>query len=136
MPVIHQLTGNNDLLSFVFESITGNAVEIRNSAPQKYLIPKAPILGASQLSIDSVLGGCLKSVQSSFTISIHVSAVEDLTDYMPAGKKMIVYEFLCDLCMPLDAEIIFQTVCTKDTETFVIDNDSAFQGRLNYTTII
>ena len=136
MPVIHKLTGKRDLLSFVFESITGDPVEIKETAPQNYFIADHPVLGTTQLSIDSVLGGSVKSVQSSLTISIHISSIENLADYMPGGKRLVVYEFLCDLFMPFDAEIVFETAFTEDAENFLIDEDSAVRGRLNYTTII
>ena len=136
MPVIHKLTGKNDLLSFVFESITGDPVEIRKTAPGKYGINENPRLGNTQLGADSILGGCLSGLQSAYTVVILVSDMENLLDYMPAGKKIILHKFLCDLFMPLDSEIIFETAFTKNTGTFLIENDSVFQGRLHYTTII
>jgi hypothetical protein len=55
---------------------------------------------------------------------------------MPGGRKMTVHEFLCNLFMPLDSEIVFETEFTKTPGAFFIENDTIFQGRLNYTTII
>ena len=136
MPVINKLAGRKDLLPFIFESITGDPVEIRETVPRKHGINETPVLGNMQLSVDSILGGCLWDLQSAFTIIIFVSDVSNLLDYMPAGNKIILHEFLCDLFMPLDSEIIFETEFTKDSTTFLIEDDSVFQGRLNYTTII
>ena len=136
MPVIHKLTGRTDLLSFVFESITGNPVEIKKTAPRTYCMNENPLLGNMQLSINSVLGGSVQGLQPAFTMVILVSDMENLLDYMPVGKKIILYEFLCDLFMPLDAEIIFETAFAENAKTFLLETDSVFQGRLHYTTII
>jgi hypothetical protein len=136
MPVIHKLTGQKELLSFVFESITGDPVQIRETVPRKYRIDENPNLGSMQLSIDSILAGYVCSLQPAVTMVIHISDMENLLDYMPAGKKMILHEYLCNLFMPLDSEIIFDTSFAEKAKTFLIENDSVFQGRLNYTTII
>jgi hypothetical protein len=136
MPVINKLTGKKDLLPFIFESITGDPVEIREALPEKHRKNESPVLGHMQLSLNSILGGSLTGLQSSFTIVIFVSEPENLLDYMPGGRKMTVHEFLCNLFMPLDSEIVFETEFTKTPGAFFIENDTIFQGRLNYTTII
>lgn len=136
MPLIHTLTGKIDLLSFVFERITGDPVEIKKTVLEKYRADKNPILGDMQLSVDSTLGGSLGNLQTAYTISIFISNVENLAGYMPSGKQIVLHEFLCNLFMPLDAEIIFETAFTSDTATFVIESDTVSHGRLNYTTII
>ncbi len=136
MPVIHKLTGKKDLLSFVFESITGDPVEIREAGPCKYEISENPVLGQMKLGADTILGGCLGSLQAGYSITIFVSDMANLPDYMPSGKKITLHEYLCSLFMPLDAEFFFETRMTKNYTVFFIENDSVFQGRLNYTTII
>jgi hypothetical protein len=136
MPVINKLIGKKELLPFIFESITGDPVEIRATAPEKYEINERPILGDMQLGITSSLGGLLTGLQAGYTIIIFVSEVGKILDYMPAGRKTIMHEFLCNLLMPLDSEIVFETVLTTPASSFLIDNETIFQGRLNYTTII
>lgn len=136
MPVIYKLTGKKYLFPFLFESITGDPVEIRETPPEKYEITGAPLLGNMQLSLDSILDGNLTGLQSTFTIIIFISDLEKLTDYMPGGIKIIMHEFLSNLFMPLDSEIIFETDFTRSPTSFLIENESVFQGRLNYTTTI
>jgi type VI secretion system protein ImpH len=136
MPVIFKLTGKKHLLPFIFESITGDPVEIRETTPHKYKMNDSPVLGNMHLSLDSILDGNLAGLQSGFIIVIFVADVEKLLDYMPGGKKMIVHEFLCNLFMPLDSEIVFETDFPEATSSFLIEGDTVFQGRLNYSTII
>jgi type VI secretion system protein ImpH len=136
MPVIYKLTGKKHLLPFLFENITGDPIEIRESVTDEYEINNSPVLGNMQLGLDCVLDGCLTGLQPAFTIVIFVSELEKLVDYMPAGKKIVMHEFLCNLFMPLDAEIVFETDFSGTTSSFLIENDTEFQGRLNYTTIL
>ena len=136
MPVINKLIGKKDLLPFIFESITGDPVEIRETLPEKYGRNESPVLDNMQLSLNSILGGIVTSLQSAFTIVIFISEPGNLLDYMPGGRRMTIHEFLCNLLMPLDSEIVFETEFKNMSTTFFIENDKAFQGRLNYTTII
>jgi type VI secretion system protein ImpH len=136
MPVIYKLTGKKHLLPFLFESITGDPVEIRESVTDKYEINSSPVLGNTQLGLDCVLDGSLTGLQPAFTIVIFVSELEKLLDYMPGGKKIVMHEFLCNLFMPLDSEIVLETDFAGTSSSFLLENDMEFQGRLNYTTIL
>jgi hypothetical protein len=136
MPVIYKLTGKKHLLPFLFESITGDPVEIRESFTDRYEINHSPVLGNTQLGLDSVLDGCLRGLQPAMTIVIFVSEMEKLPDYLRGGKKIVLHEYLCNLFMPLDVEIVFEINFTRTNPSFVIENESEFQWRLNYTTFI
>jgi type VI secretion system protein ImpH len=136
MPVINKLIGKKEFLPFIFESITGDPVKIRETVPGKFNIVEMPVLGNMQLSLDSTLGGIVTGLQSAYTIIIFASDIGKLPDYMPGGKKIIIHEFLCGLFMPLDSEIVFEPEFPEKFASFLIGNDTSFPGRLNYTTII
>jgi len=136
IPVLNKIAGNEKLITIIFESITGDSVEIRKIAPHTFQLSDEPLLGEMQLSTDSIFGGHVSGLQSGFTIIIHLHEIERLTDYMPGGKKISVHEFLCDLLMPFDADIVFELDFSKTSASFIAENDRPYLGRLNYTTII
>ena len=136
IPVLNKIVGNTELLAFIIESITGNNIEIRERAPGKFLLKDEPQLGEMQLSLNSILGGQVSGLQPGFTVVIFVSETELPADYMPGGKKIAVHEFLCNLLMPLDTDIVFEPDFSKASASFIIENDTSYLGRLNYTTII
>jgi hypothetical protein len=123
-------------LSFIINSITGDLVEIRETTPGKCKINDHPVLGEMQLSVNSLLGGELRGLEPGYKIVIFLSDTERIMDYMPGGKKILIYEFLCDLLLPLDSEIIIETDLTNTSTSFMIKKDEISLGRLNYTTII
>jgi type VI secretion system protein ImpH len=136
MPVLSKMTGKKELLSFIINSITGDLVEIRETPPGKWKINDHPVLGEMQLSVNSLLGGELSGLEPGYKIVIFLSDAERIMDYMPGGKKILIYEFLCDLLLPLDSEIIIETDLTNTSTSFMIKKDENCLGRLNYTTII
>jgi len=136
IPVLHKITGNTKLIAFIIENITGDPIEIRESAPARFLITDEPLLGEMQLSMDSILGGEVSGLQPAYTLVISVTEPEKLTDYMPGGKRITVHEFLCNLLMPLDTDIVFETEISKSSASFILESGTSHLGRLNYTTII
>ncbi|HEY2649468.1 MAG TPA: hypothetical protein VGI38_09735 [Puia sp.] len=136
MPVIYKLAGRIDILPFIFECIIGDVVEIKETLPERVCISEPPVLGFMKLSIDSVLDGMMNGLQSAFTVVIHLSDVHQLPGYMRDGKKLAVHQFLCNLFMPLDAELFFEIDFSGESAGFLIDSEKDFSGTLNYTTTI
>jgi hypothetical protein len=136
MPVIHKLSGKKELLPFIYESITGDPVEISETCPGTYKINEQPALDHLQLGLDSILGGTVTGLEPACTITILITDIAKLPDYMPGGKKIILHEFLCSLFMPMDTEFIFETAFTDNIPLFILEDDEVFQGRLNYSTNI
>ena len=136
IPVLHKITGNTALVAFIIESITGDSIEIRKSAPAKFAITDEPLLGEMRLSVDSILGGGVSSLQPGYTIVISVADPEKLSDYMPGGERITIHEFLCNLLMPLDTDIVFEPEIPRSSASFILESGTSHLGRLNYTTII
>ena len=136
MPVLSKITGKTEMMTLIIEDLTGDKVEMRKTRPGKWKINNHPILGEMKLSLNSVLAGELTGLELGYKIVIYLSSTERLSDYMPGGKKIMVYEFLCDLLLPLDSEIIFETDLTNASFSFIIKKEESYSGRLNYTTTI
>lgn len=136
MPVLHKISGNLPLATAVIESITADRISIDQRPAAQWTIPLQPSLGEMRLGDSSVMGGRLSDQQSSLVLTIFVSSMEEGADYLPGGRRLAIHEFLCNLLMPLEAEIIFETDFSATEVSFVLENDSSFLGRLNYTTTI
>ncbi|HVM86776.1 MAG TPA: hypothetical protein VMT76_01220 [Puia sp.] len=136
MPVLHKLVGDTKLTGFVISAVSGDEVEIIPSAPQKYSIKNAPVLGSSVLGSDTILDGAVFSTTQSFKIKIFLQKLDNLIDYMPGGQKMKIHEFLCNLFVPLENNIEFELDFSKTSLSFVVENEISYFGRLNYTTVI
>lgn len=136
IPVLNKIAGKTDLIAYIIESITGDEVSIRKVPPAKFAISDQPQLGDMQLGLTSILGGEVSGLQSGFSLVIFVSAAGSFSDYMPGGKKLAVYEFLCNLLMPLDTDLFFESDYSKVSNSFIAENDNSCLGRLNYTTVI
>lgn len=136
IPILNKIAGKTDLTAYIIESITGDEVSIRKAPPAKLMIPDQPQLGDMQLGLTSILGGEISGLQSGFRLVIFVSAAGSFSDYMPGGKKLAVHEFLCNLLMPLDTDLFFESDYSKVSSSFIAENDNPCLGRLNYTTII
>jgi hypothetical protein len=130
MPVLNKITGDRELTGFLMQHITGQRIEIIESGPCKYQIAEEPLLNQARLSIDTILGGELSSLQSSLTIKIYLSDMSQLTAYMPGGDKMKLMELLSSLFIPYEKDIIYELGFAEPV-SFVTD-----QSRLNYTTTI
>lgn len=135
-PVLSKIAGNTELTAFIIESISGDAVSIKQVSPGRFSLQDDPLLGEMQLGINSILGGQVSGLQSGFTVNIFVTDVRTLPDYLPGGKKIAIHEFLCNLLMPLDTDIFFEPDFSKATAFFVAENEKSYLGRLNYTTVI
>ncbi|MFI5193412.1 MAG: hypothetical protein ACHQD7_05125 [Chitinophagales bacterium] len=136
IPVLNKIAGKTDLIAYIMESITGDEVSIQKAPPAKFTIPDQPQLGDMQLGLTSILGGEVSGWQSGFSLVIFVSAAGSFSDYMPGGKKLAVHEFLCNLLMPLDTDLFFESDYSKVSNSFIAENDNSCLGRLNYTTVI
>jgi hypothetical protein len=136
IPVLNKVAGNLELARLIIEIITGDNIKIMETAPGKFIVNDEPQLGEMQLGVNSIFSGQLSALQSGFTVYIFLSAIERLADYMPGGKSIIVYEFLCNLLMPLDSDIVFELDLSNTTAEFIAENETAYSGRLNYSTII
>ena len=136
IPVLNKVAGNLALTRLIIETITGDNIKIMETAPGKFTVNDEPQLGEMQLGVNSIFGGQLSALQPGFTVYIFLSAIERLADYMPGGKRIIVHEFLCNLLMPLDSDIVFELDLSNTTVAFIAENETAYSGRLNYSTII
>jgi hypothetical protein len=136
IPVLNKIAGNIELAGFIIESITGDRVSITKNPPGSFYLTDAPELGEMRLGFDSILGGQVPGLQSGFKVSIFLNELEELTGYMPGGKKIAIHEFLCNLLMPLDTDIVFEPDFSEASAFFIAENDKPYLGRLNYTTVI
>jgi type VI secretion system protein ImpH len=136
MPVINRMAGKMDLMGLVFGNITGDTVEIKDTRPLTFIIPDQAALGGCRLGLDCILGGNIEETQRALTMSIYLKDPEDLMEYMPGGNKNRIYNFLCNLLIPLENDLVFELLFENGTTTFELDDDAAYAGRLNYTTII
>jgi len=136
MPVLHKISGNLPLAAVVIESITGDTISIEERSPVEWDILAQPMLAEMQLGDTAILGGRLSDQQSSLVLTIFVSSPPEGADYLPGGRRLAIHQFLCNLLMPLEAEIIIETDFSATEVFFVLEKDSGFSGRLNYTTTI
>jgi hypothetical protein len=136
MPVISKLVGNLDVTAWMLETISGDRLSIRSSAAPIQTMRDEPRLGQMRLGLDGILGGEVQELHSAITISIEVGRPEDLGEYMPGGKKIIILEFLCNLFIPLGNEVMFELDFSKTSLSFALDDETFHLGRLNYTTVL
>ena len=136
MPVLHKISGNLPLAAAVIESITGDTISIEQRPPAQWDILSQPALAEMRLGDTTVLGGRLSDQQSSLVLTIFVSSTQEGADYLPGGRRLAIHQFLSNLVMPLEAEIIIETDFSATEAFFVLEKDSGFSGRLNYTTTI
>lgn len=136
MPVLYKLVGDLEMVTFIIGILTGDDIEIEESFPRKHTLAFQPVLGESRLGSDSVLGGEVRALQSSVSIKIFLRQLENITEYMPGGKKIRIHEFLCNLFLPFEKDIHFELDFSKTSSSFIIENETSYLGRLNYTTVI
>jgi type VI secretion system protein ImpH len=136
MPVLNKIVGDLEMISFIMESITGDALEIKHSSPTRTLLLDEPRLGKMVMGVDGILAGKIGDLKSSLTIRIFLERPEDLPDFMPGGKKITIHEFLCNLFIPFETDFVFELDFTRTSVSFVADNETYYLGRLNYTTVI
>ncbi len=136
MPLVHKFGGNLEMVAFLMSVITGDDVEIKESFPQMHALAFQPVLGECLLGYSSTMGGEVHALQSSLDIKIFVPHIENITDYMPGGKKIKIHEFLCNLFISFEKDINFELDFSKTSSSFIIENETSYLGRLNYTTVI
>ena len=135
MPVIHRIVGDYLMTAFIIENITGDQVDMTESHPLSFVAENSMALGRSILGINTMLGGEIRDLQRSVTVKIGLKDQDDLTDYMPGGKKNKIYEFLCNLLIPLENDVVYE-LYLEDHSGFEMNDENVNAGRLNYTTII
>jgi hypothetical protein len=135
LPVLHKIVGNLRLTGLIFSMITGDDTTISEWTPCRTVIPQDPELGKSRLGTDSILGGELVSTMTSLLVKISVLP-EDVPDYLQGGKKIKIHEFLCNLFLPFERDIVFELDLSKTPVSFIIENETPYLGRLNFTTAI
>ena len=135
MPVINRITGNLELTAFIFGNITGDHVEIGQAPPLSFNIPGHARLGESKLGENFVLGGQIGDIHRSLALKIILESPESIVEYMPGTTKNKIYEFLCNLLIPLENDYVFEYHFDQNTG-FELDDKNAYSGRLNYTTVI
>jgi hypothetical protein len=136
MPVIHQFTGKNELLEFLVKMITGDTVVIRKDKPLKSIVDSDLRLGDMYLGMNSTCGGMLYSVQFASAIVIYPGEMDDLMDFMPGGKKILVLQFLVELLMPMEQDFVFEISVPEKSSLFMLEENHSHLGKLAYTTII
>jgi hypothetical protein len=135
MPVLNKIVGDIRLTSLIFNMITGDEITIVESPPLRKNILIEPELGKMNLGIDSILAGEVCSTISSLTLQITVQP-ENLSDYLPGGKKIKIHEFLCNLLLPFEKIVLIDLDLSKSPIPFIAENETSFMGRLNFTTAI
>ncbi len=136
MPLLNKIAGDTGFLSFLMSLISGDRVEVSQSAPGRHKVDDAPLLGNSRLGIDTVLDGELESCIPSYLVRIFPEKTDRLTDYLPGGEKMKMNEFFCTLLLPLENDINFELDLSSASLSFVLENEKDSVGRLNYSTVI
>jgi type VI secretion system protein ImpH len=136
MPILNRIIGDLEMTAFMIGTITGDRIEIIQGQPLISTLTDEPRLGAMVLGVDGILAGNLSDLQSSLTIRIFLERAEDLADFMPGGKKIVIHEFLCNLFIPFETDFVFELDFTRTSVSFVAENDTFYLGRLNYTTVI
>ncbi len=136
MPVLNSIVGDWILTKFIIESLTGDEVELMYTAPICSYLNEECSLGSSRLGVDSLLGGKVMDMQSSVTIKIYLRNIQTLSDYMPDGKKMQLYQYLSAMFIPFENDIIYELEFSKNEGYLLLDTETSYLGRLNYTTII
>jgi type VI secretion system protein ImpH len=136
MPVLNKIVGDLEMTAFIMESITGDALQIKLGTPSSSVLLEEPVLGKMLLGVDGILAGELHDLQEALTVRIFLNRLDELADYMPGGKKIIIHEFLCNLFIPFETEFIFELDFSRTSLSFVADEETYYLGRLNYTTVI
>lgn len=136
MPLLNKIVGNTTLVAFVMSIISGDRVEIFQSAPQRQKVNDSLELGKNNLGKNTVLDGELVANLPSFTIKIFVENETHLTDYLPGGKKNKIHNFFCNLFLPLENDVMLELDFSNTALPFVIENETDWMGRLNYSTVI
>jgi len=135
MPVMHRISGNFPLSSFIASKISGDKVEISKKTTLSNAISEDPVLSDKTLGIDFVLGGPQSSHVPSVNWDIWVSEADSLTHYLQNGKKAKIHEFLSNLMVPLENDLNIQLHLNEPSEGFMLNDDSS-AGRLGYITYI
>jgi type VI secretion system protein ImpH len=136
MPILNRIIGDLEMTAFMIGTITGDSIEFIEGLPHISTITDEPCLGAMVLGVDGILAGDLRDLQSSLIIRLFLEKAEDLADFMPGGKKRVIHEFLCNLFIPFETDFVFELDFSRTSVSFVVENDTFYLGRLNYTTVI
>jgi type VI secretion system protein ImpH len=135
MPVINRIAGNQHLISFIIGNITGNSVELVESCPVSITVENKSALGETVLGFNCVLGGQIRGLQRSVTVKIGLDSTDAFDNYLPEGKKNQLYQFLCNLLIPLETDLIFDLYFDQNPDFQLFDENMSV-GRLGYSTII
>ncbi len=135
MPVLHEVIGDKELGSYLVTHITNDDVEITEGHLPNVLFADAPSLNNTQLGNEFVLGGEYSFTEPQVLWKIKVEGMQNLTQYMPGGRKALVHEYLGNLIMPLEDEINFYLDISSAKEGFVL-NEETSSARLGFVTYL
>lgn len=136
MPLLHSISGNMSMMGVAMESVTGDPVAIRPTVPRDLELPDTDSLGVAILGKSFLLGGTISSFQSGYRVTVSLSDEQSITDWLSGGKKRSLYEFLCTLLMPFDADVIIEPALPAPGSGFLLDDERSSCARLNFTTNI
>ncbi len=134
MPLLHKISGNIPLMEAAMESVTGESVAIRQAPPRFSVLPDTEELGVTVLGKTLVLGGTVSSFQTGFFVQVKLADARSLTDWLQTGKKTTLYEFLCTLLMPFDADVTIAPALAAGVAGFRLEDAESGSARLNFTT--
>jgi len=136
MPILNGIVGNIQVGTFIIQTISGDDVSLIETLPTNHIINDCPVLSETWLGVDCILGGTLTEQQYGITVRIQLDKADEVLDYMQGGKKIAIYEFLCDLLIPYDKNVRFELCFSKCQTSFTLEREKPYLGRLNYTTFI
>ena len=136
MPVLHRISGNIPLVEVVMKHITGDDVRFIETSPEISDVSEPCMLGDRLLGISTILSGNVSTLQPGYRLLLAIPSISVLLDYLPGGKKRIIHEFLCDLLLPMDADVSFETHLPHAAALFLLEESHPPAGILNHSTIL
>ena len=123
LPLACHIVGDLPRTQRCFESVLGQAVQLRQVAPQRHSLPAAPAvadstsgtLGSLALGRDLVLGGDYQETLPALEVTVQGLSVAELEAYLTGGWPATALALLCEYFVAFETDVVinYEMVATE-----------------------
>jgi Type VI secretion, TssG len=137
LPLVHQITGNQELMRLCFSAVLREDVEMRRASPAQNAFSGqcTPSLGGAALGANFIAGSAVLDELPGLEIIIGPIELRSVSEYLQGGEKQRLLAILCDYFVPVELDIVTHVELKKEETAFVLSEGPA-TAYLGFSTIL
>ncbi len=135
LPQLSGIAEDLDALAALMKMLLGDAVTLCWMDPQILTVEPTGQLGQGHLGEDILFGGQVSTYLPAIRLTVHLSDIDLLADYLPGKPGSRLLNWLVDWFLPAEAEITIALVLPSNGY-FPLNGESFGEARLGYSTCL